>query len=70
MMKTKERKVYLVPQCQIANMSEETSLMVASFPSQHNPGHHASGPSSAKAVTEWEDLDVESGKESSSAWED
>ena len=54
-MKTKERKVYHAPQCQIAHMSEETSLMVASFPSQHNPGHHASGPSSAKAVTEWED---------------
>ena len=70
MMKTKERKVYLVPQCQIAKMSEETSLMATSFPSQHNPGHHASGPSSAKAVTEWEDLDAESGKESSSAWED
>jgi len=70
MMKTKERKVYHAPQCKIAHMSEETSLMVASFPSQHNPGHHASGPSSAKAVTEWEDLDVESGKESSSTWED
>ena len=69
-MKTKERKVYLVPQCQIAQMSEVTSLMSTSFPSQHNPGHHASGPSSAKAVAEWEALDVESGKESSSAWED
>ena len=69
-MKTKERKVYLVPQCQIAQVSEVTSLMSTSFPSQHNPGHHASGPSSAKAVTEWEDLDVESDKESSSAWED
>ena len=70
MKKTKERKVYLVPQCQIAQVSEVTSLMSTSFPSQHNPGHHASGPSSAKAVAEWEDLDVESGKESSSAWED
>ena len=70
MMKTKERKIYLVPQCQIAHMSEETSLMATSFPSQHNPGHRASGPSSAKAATEWEDVDVESGKESSSPWED
>ena len=69
-MKTKERKVYLAPTCQIAQVNEVTSLMSTSFPSQHNPGHHASGPSSAKAVTEWEDLDVESGKESSSAWED
>ena len=69
MMKTKERKVYLAPQCQIAKMSEETSLMATSFPSQHKPGHHASGPSSAKAATEWEDIE-ESSKGTSSAWED
>ena len=70
MKKTNERKAYLAPACTIAQVSEVTSLMSTSFPSQHNPGHHASGPSSAKAVTEWEDSDVESGKESSSAWED
>ena len=69
MMKTKERKVYHAPQCQIAKMSEETSLMATSFPSQHNPGHHGTGPSSAKAVAEWEDLE-ESSKGTSSAWED
>ena len=69
MMKTKERKVYLAPQCQIAHMSEETSLMATSFPSQHTPGHHASGPSRAKAVAEWEDLE-ESSKGTSSSWED
>ena len=69
MMKTKERKVYHAPQCQIAKMSEETSLMATSFPSQHKPGHHASGPSSAKAATEWEDVE-ESSKGTSSAWED
>ena len=69
MMKTKERKVYLVPQCQIAQVSEVTSLMSTSFPSQHNPGHHGTGPSSAKAVAEWEDLE-ESSKGTSSAWED
>ena len=69
-MKTKERKAYLVPQCQIAHVSEETSLMVASFPSQHNSGHHASGPSSAKAVASWEDLGEENIKGTSSSWED
>ena len=68
-METKERKVYHAPQCQIAKMSEETSLMATSFPSQHKPGHHASGPSSAKAVAEWEDIE-ESSKGTSSAWED
>ena len=67
-MKTKERKVYHAPQCQIARMSEETNLMATSFPSQHNPGHHASGPSSAKAATEWED--VEESSKGTSSWED
>ena len=70
MKKTKERKVYLAPQCQIAQMSEETNLMATSFPSQHNPGHHASGPSSAKAVASWEDLSEENSKGTSSSWED
>ena len=69
MKKTNERKVYLAPACQIAQVSEVTSLMATSFPSQHNPGHHASGPSSAKAVAEWEDLE-ENSKGTSSAWED
>ena len=69
MMKTKERKVYLAPQCQIAHVNEESNLMATSFPSQHNPGHHASGPSSAKAVASWEDLE-ESSKQTSSSWED
>ena len=69
-MKTKERKVYLAPQCQIARMSEETNLMATSFPSQHNPGHHASGPSGAKAVASWEDLSEENSKGTSSSWED
>ena len=68
-MKTKERKVYLVPQCQIAHVNEESNLMATSFPSQHNPGHRASGPSSAKAVASWEDLE-ESSKQTSSSWED
>ena len=69
MMKTKERKVYHAPQCLIAKMSEETNLMATSFPGQHNPGHHASGPSSAKAATEWEDA-KESSNGGSSLWED
>ena len=68
-MKTKERKVYHAPQCQIAKMSEETNLMATSFPSQHNPAHHGTGPSSAKAATEWEDIE-ESSKGTSSSWED
>ena len=69
MKKTKERKVYYAPQCQIAKMSEVTSLMATSFPSQHNPGQHGIGPSSAKAATEWEDVE-ESSKGTYTSWED
>ena len=69
MKKTNERKVYLAPACQIAQVSEVTSLMSTSFPSKHNPGQHATGPSSAKAATEWEDVE-ESSKSTSTLWED
>ena len=69
MKKTNERKVYLAPACTIAQVSEVTSLMSTSFPSQHNPGHHGTGPSSAKAATEWEDIE-ESSKGTSTSWED
>ena len=68
MKKTNEKKVYLAPMCAIARVSEVTSLMSTSFPSQHNPGHHASGPSSAKAATEWEDVE-DSSKGTSTSWE-
>ena len=69
MKKTNERKVYLAPACQIAQVSEVTSLMSTSFPSQHNPGQHGTGLSSAKAATEWEDVE-ESSKGTSTSWED
>ena len=69
MKKANERKIYLAPACQIAQVSEVTSLMSTSFPSQHNPVQHASGPSSAKAATEWEDI-KESSKGTSTPWED
>ena len=68
MKETNERKAYLVPACTIAQVSEVTSLMSTSFPSQHKPGHHASGPSSAKAATQWED--VEESSKGTSSWED
>ena len=69
MRKKQEKKVYSAPYCIIIQVSEVTSLMSTSFPSQHNPGHHASGPSSAKAATEWEDVE-ESSKGTSTSWED
>ena len=69
MRKKQEKKDYSAPRCMIIQVSETTYLMDSSFPGQHNPGHHASGPSSAKAATEWEDVE-ESSKGTSSAWED
>lgn len=42
--------------------------METSFPSQHNPGQHGTGPSSAKQGMNWEEL--QEGKEGVSTWED
>ena len=66
-MKTKERKVYLVPQCQIAHVSEETNLMATSFPSQHKKANKASGPAAAKA-SQWDEKDFED--KAPTSWED
>ena len=67
-MKENQLKSYCAPECRLVHV-ETSSLMSTSFPSQHNPGHHASGPSSAKAATEWED-EEESDKGTSTSWED
>ena len=67
-MKENQLKSYCAPECRLVHV-ETSSLMSTSFPSQHNPGHHASGPSSAKAATEWEDVE-ESSKGTSTPWED
>ena len=67
-MKENQLKSYCAPECRLVHV-ETSSLMSTSFPSQHNPGHHASGPSSAKAATEWEDVE-ESSKGTSTSWED
>ena len=70
-MKTKEREVYLAPQCQIVQMSETTCLMETSFPSQHKKANHGTGPTaSAKAENSWEDEAFEetNNDDSSSLW--
>ena len=54
MMKAKCKKSYLVPKCIIVRVDETTNLLTASFPGQHNPGHHATGPASAKKAFSWE----------------
>lgn len=69
-MKMKERKVYCTPVCQMVQVYEADYLMETSFPGQHNPGQHGTGPSCAKAVGAWEDVEDENSSGTSSPWED
>ena len=71
MMKTKERKAYRAPECQLVPV-ETTYLMQTSFPSQHRPGHHGTGPASAKGMMNWEEEEEENSSSDQNAlpWED
>lgn len=46
-MKKKQLKTYCPPKSTLIHV-DTPSLMESSFPGQHNPGHHATGPSAAK----------------------
>ncbi len=63
-MKKKQLKTYCPPKSTLIHV-ETSSLMETSFPGQHNPGHHATGPSAAKRnlAGEWSD------EEGVSTWE-
>ncbi len=54
-MKAKQVKQYCTPKCMVIQLAEATHLMDTSFPSQHKPGHHGTGPSGAKATEIWDD---------------
>ena len=69
MIKKQEKKDYSAPRCTMIQVSETTYLMDTSFPSQHKPGHHGTGPSSAKAATIWQE-EEENNAENTSPWED
>ena len=43
-----ERLGYSKPAVEAIQMETHSELMDTSFPSQHNPGQHGTGPSSAK----------------------
>jgi len=49
-------------------VKETTYLMDTSFPSQHKPGHHASGPTAHAKSGLWDDENLED--ESTSSWDD
>ena len=69
MEKKKQKKNYSAPNCMIVQVNETTNLMETSFPSQHKPGHHCTGPSGAKAATVWQE-EEEDNAENTSPWED
>ena len=52
-----ERRPYVRPETQEIRMEHAVSLMDTSYPGQHRPAHHGSGPSSAKQGTFWDDED-------------
>ena len=66
MRKKQVKKSYSAPACTIIQVSETTNLMDTSFPSQHQPAHHGSTISSAKASMSWE----EDEDEENPSWED
>ena len=73
MNKRNQKEGYLAPQCLIVQMSETTYLMDTSFPSQHRPANHRTGPAAqAKSFDLWSDENSEVGNsgESSSSWDD
>ena len=43
-----ERWAYAKPSIEAIRLEAHGELMETSFPSQHNPGQHGTGPSSAK----------------------
>ena len=74
MKQNKIKSGYQKPQTEIMSVNSESFILNTSFPSQHNPGRHRTGPSASNAKEEVEWLEV-SGETSSSnghtsLWED
>ena len=55
MNKKTTRRVYRKPETEEIVISGGGLLDHTSFPGQHNPAHHGSGPSSAKQAMMWEE---------------
>ena len=69
MRKKQVKKSYSAPACMIIQVNEATDFMQTSMPGQHNPAHHAAGPSSAKAATMWQEEEEED-EQNSPSWND
>ena len=70
MRKKQVKKSYSAPACMIIQVNEATYLMDASMPGQHNPAHHATGPSSAKASIMWQENGEDGDTQSVPSWND
>ena len=70
MRKKQAKKSYSAPECMIIQVNEATYLMDTSFPGQHNPAHHATGPSSAKASIMWQENGEDGDTQSVPSWND
>ena len=68
MRKKQVKKSYSAPACTIIQVNEATYLMDTSFPSQHRPAHHGTGPSAPAKASQWNEEDFED--ENSTSWED
>ena len=68
MRKKQVKKSYSAPACMIIQVNETTYLMDTSFPSQHKPGHHGTGPTAHAKSGLWDDENLED--ESTSSWDD
>ena len=67
-----ERMGYSKPAVEAIRLEPHSELMETSLPSQHNPGHHGTGPSSAKQGwfdEEDEDESLTSSPASKSIWD-
>ena len=67
MSKKQVKKSYSAPACMIIQVNETTYLMDTSFPSQHRPGHHASGPTAHAKSGLWDDENLED--DNTSSWD-
>lgn len=56
------KKMYISPAARVFRMETSAQIMDTSFPGQHNPGHHGSGPGANPAKGGFLDEEDEAGE--------
>ena len=69
MNKTKQKKGYSAPKCEMVHVNETTNLMDSSYHGQHNPAQPGGTISSAKQAPAWQEVSEEN-SENFSGWQD